>query len=44
MNGDLLVTNGLVVSSAETVAADILVRDGRIEALLKPGTQAQADQ
>ncbi|MDR1625863.1 MAG: dihydroorotase [Spirochaetia bacterium] len=44
MSGDLLVTNGLVVSSAETVAADILVKDGRIEALLRPGTQAQADQ
>jgi dihydroorotase len=39
---DLLITGGTLVSPEGTVAADLVVRDGRIEGVLAPGTGAAA--
>ncbi|WP_195277093.1 dihydroorotase [Anaerotruncus rubiinfantis] len=40
--GDLLFQNAVVVSSKSSIPADILVRDGKIEALLAPGSGCEA--
>ena len=39
---DLLITNGTLVTPGTQYAADILVRDGRIEAILASGSAATA--
>lgn len=40
--GDLLIQNAVVVNSKTCTPADILIRDGKIEALLAPGSGAEA--
>lgn len=40
--GDLLFQNAVIVSSKSSIPADILVRDGKIEALLAPGSGCEA--
>lgn len=42
--GDLLIRNGTVVSSSSTVKQDILVKGGRVLALLEPGTVCEAKE
>lgn len=42
--GDLLIQNAVVVSSKNCTPADILIREGKVLALLAPGSGAEADQ
>ena len=42
MNRELLIANALVVSSKSCTPADILVSDGKIAALLAPGSGCEA--
>ena len=39
MSAPLFVRNGLVVNSSSSVRADVLLRDGRVEAVCRPGSQ-----
>jgi dihydroorotase len=42
VNADLVIRGGVVVTSRETTAADIAIRDGRIVGVVSPGTPVQA--
>ena len=44
MNRELLIANALVVSSKSCTPADILVSDGKIAALLAPGSGCEAEK
>mgnify|MGYP000177592667 CR=1 FL=1 len=44
MNGTVIVKNGTIVTSSLQYAADILIKDGRINAILSPGSEAKADR
>lgn len=39
---DLLIQNGTVITHAQRFAADVAVQDGKVAALLQPGTPAEA--
>ncbi len=38
------ISNGIIVNSAVSYPGDLLIRDGRIEAILAPGAEAAADE
>ena len=42
MDVDLLVAGGVLVTEHETFPADVAVRDGRVAAILEPGTGLRA--